>query len=368
MLILIYVITIALSLFSKNRKQNWAAYAIVLCLLLWTSNGTYTDFEGYYDIFEKINIAGINLVGASPGWFLLCRMFGMIGLNYYGMSLALAFASCLLLHSFFSKFDANENVIWAALYIFPLLINGIQVRFFFAMSIVTYGLKFLIFDHKFSWLKFCTCVLIATSIHSAAAIFVILILALVYEKFSFRQSTLITIFVLALTLVGVQMVPKLAKAYLYKSQYDRYIANSYTTTSFKWTFAIVICWLITLLLFKLLICITPMEERQQYKEIKYDIVFKRIRTILFLLALTLPLLIYDRNFHRFIQLGYILDALALGIYWKHAGKKCNGKTERLLAYIIFSALLIPAIYSYEFIPVSAIAPLFEIVGFPSIFR
>lgn len=367
MLILIYVVTIALSLFIKNRKQNWIIYAMVLCLLLWTSDGTYADFKGYYNIFEKINTSGINLVGATPGWFLLCRLFGMIGLNYYGMSIALAFISCLLLHIFFLKFDANENVIWATLLIFPLLINGIQVRFFFTMSIVTYGLNFLIFNHKFSWLKYCACVLIATSVHSAAAIFVILVLVTIYEKLNLRQSVLVTMLLFALTVIGVQMIPKLAKAYLYQSQYDRYIANSYTTTSVKWAFAIVICWLVTLLLFKMLGYITTAEVRQEYIKLKYDIVLKRVHTILLLLGLTLPLLIYDRNFHRFIQLGYILDAIVLGICWKHIGRN-DDKIEKFSAYIIFIILLLPAIYSYEFIPVNATAPLFKIIGFPSILR
>lgn len=367
MLILVYIAIIILSLLTRNKKWNWIIYALVLCLLLWTSDGTYTDFKGYYDIFERINAARINVVGATPGWFLLCRFFGVVRLNYYGMSLALAFISCFLLHKLFLEFEANENIIWSALCIFPLLINGIQVRFFFAMSIVTYGLKFLIFNHKFAWVKFCACVLIATSVHSAAAIFIILILALIYEKFSFRQNMLITIFVLMFTFIEVQIIPKLAKVYLYQSQYERYITNSHTTTSFKWTLAIIICWLMTLLLFEILICISPIESWKRYKEIRYNIIFKRIRIILFLLGLTLPLLIYDRNFHRFIQLGYILDAVALGIYWKSAKNKYDSRIKRLSVYVLFAVLLIPAIYSYEFVPVNAIAPLFQIIGFPSIF-
>lgn len=370
MLILLYLITIVLSMFVKNKKWNWMIYAFILCFLLWTSQGMYTDFEGYYNIFERINTAGTNLVGATPGWFLLCRIFGVIGLNYYGMSLVLTFVSCLLLHKLFSKFDANENIIWAAILVFPLLINGIQLRFFLAMAIVAYGLKFLIFNTKFALIKFSICVLIATSIHSAAIVFIILILALIYEKFSVKTNILVTIFVLVMTGVGVQIVPKLAKIFLYQSQYDRYIANSYTTTSYKWTLAIIICWLITLFLFEVVYFITPIQIRNKYNDLKYNIIYKRMFIILFLLGFTLPLLIYDRNFHRFIQLGYILDAIALGIYWEYIGlEKCNNKIERrLAAFIAFVFFLLPAIYSFEFIPVNVIAPLFEVVGFPNIFR
>lgn len=369
MLILLYVITIIMSLIIKDKKSNWMIYAGTLCLLLWTSKGTYADFVGYYDIFERINVTGFNVVGATPGWFILCRLFGILGFNYYGMSLILTFVACLLLHKLFSKFDANENVIWAVMLVFPLLINGIQIRFFFAMAIVTFGLKYLIFNNKFALLKYSICVLLASTIHSAAIIFIILILVLLYEKFRIKTNIVITVFVFGATVVGVRVVPLLAKIFLHQSQYDRYIANSYTRTSFKWTFAIVFCWMITLFLFKTINLITPIEIRKEYRELKYDIIYKRLLTILFLLGLTLPLLVYDRNFHRFIQLGYIIDAITFGIYWKYMGlKKYNYAGIRWKAFILFVLFFIPAIYSFEFVPVNAIAPLFKIVGFPSIFR
>lgn len=372
MLIAIYITTIVLSMATKSRKWNWIFYALVLCLLLWTSNGTYSDFDGYYFIFERINDTQTNLVGATLGWFWLCRIAGEVGLNYYGMSLLLTIAACFFLHELFSKFDANENIIWAAIFVFPLLINGIQIRFFLSISIVAFGLGFLIFDNKFSMLKFIACVLIATSIHSAAAIFAVLTLVLIYEKLRPKENVLFTVLVLIGTIVGVRIIPGLAKAYLYQSQYDRYIANSSTTTSIKWTASIVVCWICTILIFDLLIRITSIECRKKYKEIGYDIVFKRVRTILFLLGLTLPLLSFDRNFHRFIQLGYILDAIALGIYWKNVRSEQFGtevmKRKRLIAFAVYIIMMVPAIYSYQFIPSNMIAPLFRMVGFPTIFR
>lgn len=370
MLIIPYVMTIIMSMYTKNKKYNWGIYTFILCFLLWTSKGTYTDFEGYYNIFERINATGTNSVGATPGWFLLCRLCGMAGFNYYGMSLVLTFLSCLLLHKLFSKFEANENIIWAVMLVFPLLINGIQIRFFLAMSIITFGLKYLIFDNKFAIIKFCICVIVATTIHSAAAIFIVIILALIYEKFSTKTNILITIIFFAMTVVGVWLVPKIAKVYLYQSQYDRYIANSYTTTSLKWTLAIIVCWLITLFLLKIINFITPTDIRKKYSEMGYSVVHKRMFNITFLLGLTLPLLIYDRNFHRFIQLGYIIDAIALGIFWEHVRFKKNNSniSGKRLAYILFLIFLIPAVYSFEFIPFNTIAPLFKITGFPSIFR
>ena len=382
MLIALYILTIVLSPFFKRKKWNWVFYAIVLCIMFWSSNGTYTDFEGYYQIFERINSTGINIVGASPGWFALCMFFGRIGLNYFGMSIALLFFSCFLMHRLFSIFETNENITWAALLVFPILINGIQIRFFLAMAIVTYCLKYLLFDNKVPLIKFLLGVAIATSIHTASVIFIICVLVLLYERHKFKTNVLITILLCALILVGVAFVPTIAKKFLNAWQYSRYISDSTSESSIKWVGAITVCWFAAIAIFQMMKLTkgwhnktilnrnVMVEEGGKIPDKNdYEITFKRIFRIIYLLGLTLPLLIFDRNYHRYIQLGYILDAMCLGIYWYRAsgGNKII-KLERWLVIICFFIALIPAIYSYEFVPVNAIAPLFEYVKFPSILR
>ena len=369
MLILLYGLTISSFLFLKEKKHNWIIFALILCFFLWSINGQYTDFKGYYEIFERINNSGSNAVGATPGWFILCRLFGILGFNYYGMSLVLAFLSCFLLHRLFVNFDVNENVIWSILFIFPLLINGIQIRFFFTMAIVAYCLKFLIFKSNLALLKFTVGILIATAIHSASAVFFIAILIMLYEhhrkKFNIGLTIIITIGMLA----GVQFIPLVAKAFLTPSQYSRYISNSYTVSSLKWVIAIVVCWLISVFIIKFLFLIVPVELKRQMKKEGSLIIYKRILRIVCILGLTLPLLIFDRNYHRYIQLGYILDALCIGIYWNKSGMKTRENlTEKILLFLCLVLVLMPAIYSFECVPVNAVAPLFKIIGFPCLLR
>ena len=392
MLFLVYVIAVLLFTILKRKKNTWFIYAIFAGFLVWTCDGTQSDFEGYYDIFERINNTGENLVGAGLGWFWLCRFFGSIGLNYHGMVLVLVLASCYLLHSLFLKFDLNENVTWTALLIFPLLINCIQIRFFFAMAIILYFLKYLLFESKYSLIIYSVGVLIATSVHTGAAIFSICILIILYEHHSKKTNFLITCFIGIVAVVCVCLGPRFAKGFLRASQYSRYIEDSISKSSVKWCVAIIICWLISMVIFKYIgysqawkrskevsyglnkekrKLFRTIRIKKYYKEEekKYSLVYVRIQRIIYLLGLTIPLLIFDRNFYRYIQMGYILDALCLGIYWRYASKGTHEENDsKWKVLICYGLAMLPAIYSITLTPVNVTEPLFTYYGLPSIFR
>lgn len=358
MLIFPYLLIVGYILFGKNREKfTWILAAATISFLSITSL-TYADLDNYAPLYDFINNFDISfsIKSTGIGWIIINKFFYYIGLNYRGLVLALVIINYYLMHLSAKKLGVNENIYFGLYLIFPGLIQLVQVKFFTATCIVTYGYSLLITSKKFPKLKYIMTILIATSIHSSSVMYIILLIPYIlkinakhYIFFVCVISVIIKIFLSSITsIVNLYLSPRLA---------DRYINNSISPTSEKWFLAILFCWFV--------IYITSLyilKYNKLYNDKRYSVLDLYYQSICILL-LTLVFLLLDKNFHRFLEIGYSILYFMLGTFV--VPPKYTNKKLSLLLILLLLLCIVALIYSPN---ETVLKPLFSYDGIMNIRR
>lgn len=109
-------------------------------------------------------------------YLLLQKIGNFLGLNYIQFRLLLVVISWILIRSFLKKYTNNIFYILFFYLLFGIIIDTVQIRNFFALSLVIFGLKYLFTDEKKSRLKYFVCVLIAMNIHLSSIVYFVFLL------------------------------------------------------------------------------------------------------------------------------------------------------------------------------------------------
>ena len=178
----------------------------VLVLIMGTAysiDESNPDLDGYlrgYTYLQDYGISHLNDVnadtngGADLGFLILMYLFIILGFSYNGFVTTLAIASAILIVSGIKRIRGNYSFILPCYMLMSFTYDVFQIRFFFAYSIVVYGIHFLIKPHK-EPLKYFFSVLIAMAFHFSSVFFLIL---LVTPKFLSRNYKIIVACFIAL--------------------------------------------------------------------------------------------------------------------------------------------------------------------------
>ena len=364
MLVISYALIIFYIIFIKRRqKLTWLISFIILSFLSITSS-FYADLDNYIplfnfynsksfiEIFETINFA----------WALMCKIFGSMGLNYRGMVICLLLLNCFLLHRVAKNMDCNENLFFGLFLIFPAVIQMVQIKFFTGSTVVLFAYSVLIKKKKFSIPFFLIGIFLASIIHSSCMIFIFLLLVL-KEKIDKRIVIITSIFMAILFRVNINWIVSISSKFLSSNMIERYLTNSVTPSTVYWIIKIFFSWVACYIL-SYYISIQRLYKNKDGNELLSDrMILNKNYMVISLLVVTLPLLFLDRNFHRFLEFGYMLlyvmlDKIINIRYFTH-------KKFALLCIIII--LLLIEVYIY--IPFETVLnPIFSFDGFVSIVR
>ena len=139
------------------------------------------DFSSYQGIYYAISKDQLYQTGY--GWYLLNSIGRNLGLTYIQFKTILVVVDLILLFITIKYFvGRNLNYIWALYLLYPSLINVTQIRFAFAMSLVLFGLIFLFKKKLWSTIVYIFLVLIAISIHTGTAYYLLFLLIPIIEK------------------------------------------------------------------------------------------------------------------------------------------------------------------------------------------
>lgn len=358
MLIILYIILILYILFiKKNEKLTWLLAATMMAFLSITSE-TYADLNNYIPLYKFVNTVDISIGMKSTGigWLLLNRFFNFLGFNYRGFVFVMLYVNYYLMHFSVKKLRANENMYFGLFLLFPSLIQLVQFKFFTAFCIVFLGFSFLVTSEKFPRIKYIISIIIASFIHTSSLMFILLILIKLkrYNRKVFAYISLIlTIFIVLFLNAIVAFISR----YLNANLTNRYFTDSITRSSTSWIIAIVLVWLFLFLVSQYIM--SKREFRTQLnvsKEGMFSIANYCTMTIEVLL-MTLPFLLLDRNFHRFLEFGYSSLYLILGIY---VIPPKYSKSKILLTLVVIVSLIIITLVYTPFD--SVLKPLFSFDG------
>lgn len=203
-LLFCYLTLIVVDLFANKSKFVTVLNFILMWILMgWcTSNADYMvyynryNYPQYYPTLEFLYSALQNLFrnfNADYNMFLICMSLLFLLVRYF-----------IILKS-----TDKPNLLIAFWLIFPFVVECTQLRTFYATSVVYLGIYLLFKSSKHNKEKFIISIVIATLIHAAMIIYLILIIPYVYKgKVSkLRIKIWLTTFVLVLLLISGILLP-----------------------------------------------------------------------------------------------------------------------------------------------------------------
>lgn len=364
MLIVAYIIAVFYVLFiKKTEKYTWVLAASILAFLSVTSSD-YADLVNYIPLFEYVNYVDfpIAIQTTGIGWTCLNKLFYMIGLNYRGLVLLMLYVNYFIMHVAVKRLKANENLYFGLFLIFPAVIQLVQFKFFTGFCIVLLGYSLLLTSEQLPIVKYIALVVLASTIHTSCLVF--LVLLLVKRKHYNRRIFIIIAALLAIImLIFMNHIVRIASLFLNSRMVNRYLIDSITPSSLAWIIAIFSVWLISFIISKYLLS----NKAFKYSANKIAQTEGRVTDYcgmsIEILLITLPFLILDRNFHRFLEMGYSLLFVITG--WYIAPPRYS--RDKLIFIFIFMVLL--SLISFLYSPYSTVLrPIFTFDGFVNLRR
>lgn len=365
MLLIMFLLTVLYGLLFNNKSRVfWIWCVVVLAMLMCTSN-TYADLDGYDKYYTYLLNGGIQFdyLGYTIGWYILCKIAILLHLSCRGMLVLTLLLSCFIMHKAVQKLPCRENTFWALFLIFPALVQCVQMRFFIATAVVFYGFTLLIVNIGRGWIGYCVSVAVAYCIHASCAIYIIFVFVMFFQIMKVKKAIFFSLIGTALLYGGISYIPLMAESILPDVKYRRYFESNMSVTTFSWAAKIAIVWLSCVII----VIIVSHSSREMMMEsrrqgtVEANMIAKITMAIL-ILAITLPLLTFDSNFHRFIEMGYEFCYIVVARFMVLS----NRREERFVVILLCVAVLCFA--SYIYIPYNTIVyPFFSYDGFVPLF-
>lgn len=159
--------------FTDNKKVAFA----LLCFswILFAFNRGNADYMTYKEIYEAAIIRFSVERGAEFGWWIICTLAkDIFHLSYEGFLLVISTFSLWLLYLTINRYTKNVALVLSLYVISPLLFNIVQIRNFLSFVIVLWGLRFLEKRCLGNTIKYCACVIFASTIHVSSLFFLLL--------------------------------------------------------------------------------------------------------------------------------------------------------------------------------------------------
>lgn len=135
--IFIYILGIYNSFHKKNNKIISFLLIFLVLILMGgvTNNPDYLNYQYIYDY----NIPGLEL-----GFSMLMDSARSLGFSYNVFRLIVIFVSLLFVNKFLNNLNVKKDLYWIIYIPYLMILDSIQIRNFLMISLVLFGLKYLI--------------------------------------------------------------------------------------------------------------------------------------------------------------------------------------------------------------------------------
>jgi len=150
-LLYVYGFIFILALTSDRKKKKPLALFTVLALLiiLMASNTHNPDYYIYKRWYE------FNIIGTSEYlYFFISGLFNKIGFSFDIFRIIYSIICLLLINSTVRKIYGDSVFFWFLYFLYPFMMDVVQVRNFIAMSIFIYAIPLLLSKKRWDWLIF----------------------------------------------------------------------------------------------------------------------------------------------------------------------------------------------------------------------
>jgi len=252
----------------------------------------------------------------EPGFIIMMKLSSLLGLNYRGFLILISLCCYLLINSTIKLYCNSYSYVYLLYFIYPYLIDVIQIRNFIVMSILIYSVRYLVNDGLNGKIKYIVLLFIAATIHRISIVYLPLILIRSEKQNTFIYYLAIcSILFSILFLLNDKEIPILTSYIESYIGHDKYLLYFKMKTNLGW---ILFCYLqissfVMILFSKILYqryIITLFESKYN------DITNKFINLMHYanlLLFIYMPLLILNVNFTRIIRNILLLNYITFSI-------------------------------------------------------
>lgn len=173
---MLYIYSIFITIIAFIRKNSNIVYCALMLLLILLMAGNIYNGDMHLYIFNYENILEPSYKGGFEfGYQLLAKISANLGLNYNQFLLVISILGLGLISSTIKLFTNRISYVLGLYFIYPFIWDVVQIRNFLAMSIIIYGIRYLISENK-NYYKYILCVLLASTVHVSSLFYLFLIL------------------------------------------------------------------------------------------------------------------------------------------------------------------------------------------------
>lgn len=302
MLLGIFILLVIIGVFIKPKLKIWQYVPLIfLCIVKYYGHNV-VDFANYEAVYSAIK-NGWLYIDTGIGWYYLCKVGILAGLDYKTFNIIL-FAICVLLMDstvrLYVKNYRNRIMIWSLFLLFPSLLDAVQMRFFVAESLFIFALRFLPRRNTKSYIIYTVLCLLATTVHTSAIFYLLFLLGPVLHRIQKYLAGLV-LATTAFMVFGRGLIYQLASRIVNIGRMDRYFNSTDSIGPFG-----LVAYTATLFLFWQVARYFVGKTKSKKKHTDSKSVVPTVRTelsdlfyqISVLMWMVIPLTLFDTNFFR----------------------------------------------------------------------
>lgn len=245
MILSLYILIILIGVIIRPKLRIFEYVPLVfMCITLYFSHDV-PDFASYESVYNHIG-KGYIYIDTGLGWYYLCKVGNILGLNYRLFSIIIYAVSIILINRTIKGFVTSyryRNIVWIVYLIFPALLDAVQIRFFFAEALVIFGCQFLIKKDIKGYIAYTVLCCFAFTVHTSAVFYLLFLLGPVLKRIQKYLVGLVA-FTTLFMILGRNLIYRIASNFVNSVRIERYFNSDDAVGVFG-----IIAYLATLILF-----------------------------------------------------------------------------------------------------------------------
>ncbi|KON82895.1 hypothetical protein AF331_18785 [Rossellomorea marisflavi] len=197
-------------------------FIFVFMWILFGWNTGNADYNNYNYIYNFIDASG-DYPAVEVGFKWIVKICILLGLNYNGFLITYSFIGLMLITSTAKKFTNNTTLVLVLYFVYPFLLDVVQIRNFLSMALMVFATRYLIQDGWKGVLKYILLILIATTFHYSSIFYLLFLLTKIK---SYKKITIITLLSIFFGYAAYNFLTVFIIRFLSMDRYTTYFSES----------------------------------------------------------------------------------------------------------------------------------------------
>jgi len=325
---------------NKNTSRFLTVFDIIgvlIPIIIWvilSFSPCKIDTDGYQILYY--DNSGKNFLKIEIGFYYVMQIAKYFGFKYWAFRSIVIGTTLAIFQNAAKRLNTNVIKFWIYFLIFPLFYIAITIRFFFAFSIVLFGVSFLLSEQnrKKAFAIFAISILLATTFHTTSILFLIYYIVFFSDERRFKKIVFwIIIIEIALLFMIDRIIPLISSFVTFFRQLVIYYSFGISIIDgiqFIFTYSVI---LLLCILFLRFLRITINDESKTYW-----CVLKTNTAIINITLVSLTML--NSVLSRYFQASIVISLMFI------MDKRGDGYKNSLIIRLILLAILVFLAYFF----------------------